>query len=65
MQSFTKPANLDGATLIAELETAGIAVTANGLGVKCPIVDGHDSLWLDIVAADKPAAVLIVKNHKG
>lgn len=65
MESFTKPAKLNGETLITELEAAGIVVASNGLGIKCPLVDGHDSLWLDIAKADKPKAVLVVANHQG
>ena len=63
MESFTKPTNLDGATLITELEAAGITVKPNGLGIKCPVVDGQGALLLDIAKADKDKALAVVTNH--
>lgn len=65
MISFDKPQKLDGAILIAELESAGIAVESNRLGVKCPTIDGAGVLWLPISEADKDAAALVVAAHKG
>lgn len=65
MQSFTKPAKLNGATLIEELEAAGIEVQANGIGIKCPSLDSDNTLWLDIAVSDKDAAEAIINNHKG
>jgi hypothetical protein len=65
MKSFTKPAKLDGEKLIQELDAAGITVKANGLGVKCPAVDGDGFLWLDIAAKDEASASAVVANHQG
>ena len=65
MISFDKPAKLDGAKLISELEATGIKVKANKIGAVCPIIDGSGILWLNISSADKEAAQLVVDNHKG
>ena len=65
MESFTKPASLNGETLIAELEAAGVTVIANSMGIKCPSIDGNGELWLDIIKADKAKALAVVANHQG
>jgi len=43
MIKFDKPANLNGAELLAELKTAKIDV--NGL----PTIDANNDLWLDVL----------------
>ena len=65
MKSFTKPANLDGDKLIQELAAEGVSVKANGLGIKCPFIDGAGLLWLDIAAKDEASASAVVANHQG
>ena len=65
MISFKKPDNLDGVLLINELEAAGIFVATNGIGIKCPSVDGNGVLWLDIDSADEVAAQAVLDNHQG
>lgn len=65
MESFTKPVVLNGAILIEELEAAGVDIAQNILGIKCPLVDGQDLLWLDIQPQHKEAASIVVNNHKG
>ena len=65
MKSFTKPTNLDGDKLIQELEAEKVTVKSNGLGIKCPFVDGDNLLWLDIAAKDEASASAVVANHQG
>jgi hypothetical protein len=65
MKSFTQPVNLDGEKLIQELAAASVTVKANGLGIKCPFIDGAGLLWLDIAAKDEAVAAGIVATHNG
>jgi hypothetical protein len=59
MIEFTKPSNLNGTELLAELKTAGVKITNN------PTIDGDGKFWLDIVEADKSKATPIVAAHNG
>ncbi len=59
MIQFTKPNNLNGAELLAELNAAGVFIE------KSPLVDGDGNFWLDINEADKTKATPIVAAHNG
>jgi len=59
MIKFTKPTNLNGAELLAELNSGGVAIT------EPPVLDGSGVLWLDIAEADKAKATPIVAAHNG
>jgi len=59
MIEFTKPTNLNGTELLAELNAGGVAIT------QSPMVDGNGDLWLDIAEADKIKATPIVAAHNG
>ena len=61
MIQFTKPQNLNGAELIAELAQIGIVVNDK----TSPLVDGDGNFWLDITEADKVKATPIVAAHNG
>ena len=57
MIQFTKPKNLNGTELLAELKAAGIDATA-------PTVDG-ELFWLDLDKNDADKAQTIVEAHNG
>jgi hypothetical protein len=59
MIQFTKPTNLNGAELLAELNAAGISIE------KSPVIDGDGNFWLDIAKADEAKAKPIVATHNG
>jgi len=59
MIQFTKPVNLNGAELIAELNAAGIVIT------EIPFIDGNGNFWLDISESDKNKASSVVAAHNG
>jgi hypothetical protein len=59
MIQFTKPTNLNGAELLAELNSGGVAIT------QSPELDGSGVLWLDIAEADEAKAKPIVAAHNG
>ena len=59
MITFTKPKNLNGTELLAELSNAGVSIT------QSPMIDGSAALWLDIEEADKDKAAPIVAAHNG
>lgn len=59
MIQFTKPAKLNGAELLAELNAGGVAIT------QSPLIDGAGNFWLDIADADKAKATPIVATHNG
>lgn len=59
MIQFTKPQNLNGAELLAELNEGGVVIT------KSPTIDGEGNFWLDIEEADKAKATPIVAAHNG
>jgi hypothetical protein len=59
MIQFTKPTNLNGAELLAELNAGGVAIT------QWPELDGSGVLWLDIAEADEAKATPIVAAHNG
>jgi len=59
MIQFTKPTNLNGIELLAELNAAGVSIT------ELPVIDGENNFWLDVAEADKDKASPIVKAHNG
>ena len=59
MIQFTKPLNLNGIELSAELNAGGVSIT------KSPMVDGNGDFWLDIASTDKTKANSIVAAHNG
>ena len=59
MIQFTKPQNLNGAELLAELNAAGLLIT------NSPMIDGSGNFWLDIAESDKAKATPIVAAHNG
>lgn len=61
MVQFTKPINLNGAELVAELANAGVIVNTQ----TSPLIDGESNFWLDIAEADKDKATPIVAAHNG
>ena len=58
MIQFTKPENLNGAELLAELKAGGVAIE------NWPTLE-NDNFWLDIAEADKAKATPIVAAHNG
>lgn len=62
MISFTKPQNLNGKELIAELHDAGVKITDDRKSVQD---DGHGNLLLEISAADQDKAAAVVAAHNG
>ena len=59
MIQFTQPTTLNGAQLVEELKSAGIAVTGR------PSIDGDGVLWLNVPTKDKAKAETIVGAHVG
>jgi hypothetical protein len=59
MIKFNKPANLNGAELIAELKNDGVTIT------EPPFIDGSGHLWLALNPKDQLKAQLIVADHNG
>lgn len=59
MMQFTKPANLNGAELLTELNAGAVAIT------ELPMIDGNGDFWLDIAESDKAKATPIVAAHNG
>ena len=59
MIQFTKPTNLNGSELLAELSTIGVVVKGD------PLDDGNGNLWLDIKSTDKTKTEGIVASHNG
>jgi hypothetical protein len=56
---FNKPENLNGAELIEELKTAGVAIT------ESPYVDAKGDLYLEINDADAKKSEAVVAKHDG
>lgn len=59
MIQFTKPINLNGKELRAELNAGGIVVN------QPPLIDAENNLWLEIAEEDKAKATPIVAAHNG
>ena len=55
---FTKPQNLNGAELLAELKQAGITASD-------PTIDDNDSFWLVLDGKDVAKAKPIIAAHDG
>jgi hypothetical protein len=62
MIQFTKPTNLNGTELRAELRSSGVEISDAPNAVA---VDGNDNLLLDILEKDKSKASEIVAAHNG
>lgn len=66
MISFSKPTNLNGSELIAELEAAEIVIAKDNRGRYIPpFLDGSGILWLPIEEKDSATAQAIVAAHNG
>ena len=63
--SFTKPANLNGATLVDELISAGVSVAEENGKPKWVELDGDGILWIDMAEKDKAKAEAVVATHSG
>lgn len=61
MIKFTKPTNLNGAEIVAELEAVGVVVDIT----DSPFLDGAGVLWLNIKESDEAKAAPIVAAHNG
>jgi hypothetical protein len=61
MEQFTKPINLNGEELRAELNAAGVAISEE---IDAVTLIGND-LFLDISKTDRTKAEAIVKAHNG
>lgn len=59
MEQFTKPTQLNGRQLLAELAAANVKVNDD------PTIDGEGVLLLDIAKSDKEQAAAIVASHIG
>lgn len=59
MIKFAKPANLNGAELLAELKAGGVTIN------DFPTLDGNDELWLPIASKDEAKAQTIISVHNG
>jgi len=59
MIQFTKPTNLNGAELLAELNAGGVSIA------ESPMIDGDGNFWLNIAEADKDKASTIIAAHNG
>jgi hypothetical protein len=59
MIQFTKPINLNGTELLAELNNNNVTLT--GL----PLIDDNGNFWLDIAESDVTTATSIVAAHNG
>ena len=62
MIQFTKPKNLNGAELRAELRLSGVEISDD---VNAVAVDGNDNLLLDVLDKDKSKATEVVAAHNG
>ena len=62
MITLTKPQNLNGTELRAQLNEAGVAISNNPEAVS---IDENDALVLDIDEAKMDIAVKIVAAHNG
>jgi hypothetical protein len=62
MISFTKPVNLNGTELRAELNAGGVAISDSP---DVMVVDGNGNLLLDISESDTAKATPIVAAHNG
>ena len=62
MIKFTKPTNLNGSELLAELAAVGIILDDK---TQLPVIDGNGDFWLDVKPADKAKAEAVVAAHNG
>jgi hypothetical protein len=65
MASFTKPTNLNGKTLVAELEASGITVKADETGLKAPWDKADGTIEVAIAKADESKAEAVIAAHSG
>jgi hypothetical protein len=59
MIKFNKPANLNGAELLKELNENSIEI------INPPFIDGNKDFWLDIKEEDEVKAAVVVAAHNG
>jgi hypothetical protein len=59
MIQFTRPINLNGEELRAELNAGGVIIN------QSPMIDGENNLCLEISEVDKAKATPIVAAHNG
>ena len=59
MIQFNKPAKLNGADLLEELNAGGVKIT------QPPMIDGNGNFWLDINEKDIEKTKTIVDAHIG
>lgn len=59
MIKFTRPANLNGEQLMAELKAAGVKPK------DYPLLDSENDLWLDIDKKDESKAATVIASHNG
>jgi hypothetical protein len=62
MITFTKPENLNGTELRAELNSAGVVISNAPESVA---IDENENLVLDINADDEAKAISVVAAHNG
>lgn len=65
MAIFTKPSKLNGQTLVAELEAAGITVKPDETGLKAPWDKADGTIEINLAAKDSAKAEAIVAAHAG
>jgi hypothetical protein len=63
--SFTKPSNLNGATLVDELIAAGVSIAEKNGKPQWVELDGDGLLWIDIAEKDKAKAESVIATHNG
>jgi hypothetical protein len=59
MIKVTRPKNLNGTELLAELNAKGVTIT------EPPMLDGNGDLFLQISESDVDAAELVLAKHNG
>lgn len=59
MIKFDKPTNLNGAELLTELNSGGVAIS------EPPFIDGDGFFWLNVIESDIEKTKSIVKAHNG
>jgi len=59
MIKFDKPTNLNGAELLTELNSNGVAISVP------PFIDGNGFFWLDVIETDIEKTKSIVEQHNG
>jgi len=63
--AFTKPTNLNGATLVDELIAAGVSIEKENGKPKWVELDADNVLWIDLASKDKSKAETVIAAHNG